>query len=571
MTTLARPYAWERSYPPGVRWDAPLAVSTLPELLDRAVARFADKPALDYRDRRISYRELGDFVDSAAAGLLDLGVGRATTVALYYANTPWHPIAAFAAARCGARIVHLSPLDAERELIHKLSDSGARILFSARQAGLLPLAQKLLAAGHVDRIIVGDDATWGPSPAPPEPFAESETCLSFASLMTRGQRPAAWPVLNVDDVLLLQYTGGTTGAPKGAMLTHANLTAAVSCIEEWVRGQDLSGEDERLICVLPLFHIYAFTVIMLRGIAAGYELLLRPRFDAESIIRDIEVKRATAFPGVPTMWIALAAYPGIEKRDLSSLRYCGSGGAPLPVEVAQRFERLIGQRLGNGYGMTETSAPATGMPRKGPNKAGSIGIPVPGVIVEVVALDDPRRVLAPNEVGEFRIRGRNVMAGYWNRPEETRAAFVDGFLLTGDLGYMDEDGYFFLVDRKKDLIISGGFNVYPHVIEEAIFEHPDVEEAIVIGVPDDYRGEAAKAFVKMRTGAAPLSLDALRAFLADKIGRHEMPAALEIRAALPRTAVGKLSKKELVEEERVRLNLQASAAQRETQATAAVS
>jgi long-chain acyl-CoA synthetase len=570
MTAPARPYAWERSYPAGVRWDAPIEVTTLPALLDDAVARFADRPALDYRERRISYRELGDFVDRTAAGLIDLGVGRGSTVALYYPNTPWHPIATFAAARCGARIAQLSPLDAERELIHKLADSGARILFTTRMAGLLPMAQKLLAAGHIDRLIVGDDAEWGPSPLPPEPFAQTDTCLSFTSLMRRGQKPDTWPQVGVDDVALLQYTGGTTGPPKGAMLTHANLTAAVATVEEWVRGQDLTGSDERVICVLPLFHIYAFSVVMLRSLAAGFELLLRPRFDVETLIRDIEVKRATVFPGVPTMWIALAAHPGIDKRDLSSLRFCGSGGAPLPVEVAQRFERLIGQRLGNGYGMTETSAPATGMPRAGAQKAGSIGIPLPGIAVEVVALDDSRRVLGADEIGEFRIRGRNVMAGYWNRPEETRAAFVDGFLLTGDLGYMDEDGYFFLVDRKKDLIISGGFNVYPHTIEEAIFEHPDVEEAIVIGVPDEYRGEAAKAFVKLRAGAPPLTLEALREFLADKIGRHEMPAALDVRDTLPRTAVGKLSKKELVEEERQRRNVQ-SAPRRETKRTADVS
>ncbi len=557
--TPARPFAWERSYPPGVRWDAPIATSTLPALLDRAVARFGDRPALEYRDRRISYRELGDFADRAAASFLDLGVGRDTTVALYLANTPYHPIAAFGVARCGARIVHLSPLDAERELVHKLHDSGARILVTARQAWLLPMAQKLLAAGHVDRVIVGDDAAWGPSPAPPEPFAETETCVSFATLMARRQKPdnliRTWPAVGGDDVMLLQYTGGTTGAPKGAMLTHANLTAAVSSVEEWMQGQHLSMPgEERVICVLPLFHIYAFCVVMLRSLAAGNELLLRPRFDVETTIRDIEVKRATVFPGVPTMWIALAAYPGIETRDLSSLRLCGSGGAPLPVEVTQRVERLIGGRLGNGFGMTETSAPGTALPREGPTKPGSIGLPLPGIAMQVVALDDPRRLLGPNEIGEFRISGPNVMTGYWNRREETRAAFVDGFFLTGDLGYMDEGGYFFLVDRKKDLIISGGFNVYPHVIEEAIFEHPDVEEVIVIGVPDDYRGEAAKAFVKLRAGAATLTIDELREFLADKVGRHEMPAALEIRDALPRTAVGKLSKKELVAEERQRRN-----------------
>jgi long-chain acyl-CoA synthetase len=267
-------------------------------------------------------------------------------------------------------------------------------------------------------------------------------------------------------------------------------------------------------------------------------------------LNDIEVKRATVMLGVPTMWIALAAIPGIEKRDFSSLRYCGSGGAALPIEVGERIRRLTGHRLRGGWGMTETSPAGTNLPPRGPDKPGSCGVPLPGVLLEIVALDDPRRVLGPGEKGELRVKGPNVMKGYWRKPEETEAAFVDGFFLTGDIGMMDEDGYFTIVDRKKDMIISGGFNVYPRVIEEALYEHPDVEEAIVIGVPDAYRGEAAKAFLKLRAGAEPFTLEAARDFLADKIGKHELPAALEFRDALPRTAVGKLSKKELVAEER---------------------
>jgi long-chain acyl-CoA synthetase len=277
--------------------------------------------------------------------------------------------------------------------------------------------------------------------------------------------------------------------------------------------------------------------------------LLRLRFDVETTLRDIEQKRATAFPGVPTMWIALAHHPGIETRDLSSLRYCGSGGAPLPIEVAQRFERLTGHRLGGGWGMTETSPAGTSLPVDGPAKPGSIGLPLPGIEMDIVSLDDPRRRLPAGEVGEIRVKGPNVTRGYWNRPEETAAAFVDGYLLTGDVGSMDEEGYFTIVDRKKDMIISGGFNVYPQMIEQAIYEHPQVEEVAVIGIPDDYRGEAAKAFVKLRPGAPGFTLDELRGFLADKLGRHEMPAALEIRDSLPRTAVGKLSKVDLRQEE----------------------
>jgi long-chain acyl-CoA synthetase len=302
---------------------------------------------------------------------------------------------------------------------------------------------------------------------------------------------------------------------------------------------------ERVICVLPLFHIFALTVVMLSSMQRGNLISLHQRFDVEAVMRDIEVKRATAFPGVPTMWIAIAAVPDLDKRDLSSLVSCGSGGAPLPVEVAKIFERRVGMKLKSGWGMTETCSPGTGHPQEGPDKPGSIGLMLPGIELDVVALDDPNKVLPPNEVGEIRIRGPNVTKGYWNRPKETAEAFVGDRFLTGDIGYMDADGYFYLVDRKKDMIISGGFNVYPQMIEQAIYEHPAVHEVIVIGIADDYRGEAAKAFVKLRAGAKPFTLEELKTFLSGKLGKHEIPAALDFVDELPRTSVGKLSRHEL--------------------------
>ena len=528
---------WEKSYPAAVRWDAPIETTTLQELLDRAVASYGERPALEYRGRHISYRELGDFAARAGAGFLGLGIGRNDAVALYLPNTPFHPIAFFGALRTGARVVHLSPLDAERELIYKLQDSGARTLVTTNLFKLLPMAEKLVAAGHVDRLIVGDDADWGEAATPP--IDESAQVVSFGRLLQRVKMPERWPALSKDDIALLQYTGATTGLPKAAMLTHANITAAVASYRSWIAGQMPKGlPPDRVIMVLPLFHIYGLSSVMLRHLASGNELLLRPRFEVEQVIRDIEVNRATSFPGVPTMWIALLNHPGIEQRDLSSLRVAASGGAPLPVEIADRVQKLTGLPLPSGWGMTETS-PAGISPPAGPiRKPGSIGLPLPGIIAQIVSLDDPRKVLGPNEVGEIRIKGENVTQGYWNRPQETAAAFADGYFLTGDVGYFDDDGYFFLVDRKKEMIISGGFNVYPVKIEYAIYEHPDIEEALVIGVPDAYRGEAAKAFVKLKAGAPVLTLDALREFLADKLGRHELPAALEIRASLPRTSVG---------------------------------
>jgi long-chain acyl-CoA synthetase len=262
-------------------------------------------------------------------------------------------------------------------------------------------------------------------------------------------------------------------------------------------------------------------------------------------MRDIEVKRATSFPGVPTMWIAIANLPDLDKRDLSSLANAGSGGAPLPVEVAKIFQSKTGLSLKSGWGMTETCSPGTSHPPEGPNKPGSIGLMLPGIEMDVVSLDDPKQVLSVGETGEIRIRGPNVTRGYWNREKESADAFVGDRFLTGDIGYMDRDGYFYLVDRKKDMIISGGFNVYPQMIEQAIYQHPAVQEVIVIGIPDDYRGEAAKAFVTLRVNAEPFSLEDLREFLTGKIGKHELPVAVEFVKELPRTSVGKLSRHEL--------------------------
>src|SRR5215831_11864721 len=540
-----RPFEWEKSYPAGMRWDSPIATSTLQELLDRAVADYGDRPALEYCGRRISYRELGNHAARAAAAFRHIGIDRDCAVALYLPNTLWHPIVFFGALRTGARVVHLSPLDAKRELIHKLADSGARTVVTVNLFGLDVKAFKLAAAGYVDRVIVADDAGGGVStPA-------DMRVIALEHLIAKAPMPSAWPAVSPDNIALLQYTGATTGIPKAAVLTHANLTAAVSSYRIWVGGQrPADAPPDRVLVVLPLFHIYGLVSVMLRHLATGNELLLRSRFEIEAVLNDIEVNRVTSVPGVPTMWIAFVNHPGIDRRDLSALRACGSGGAPLPVEVAERFGRICGLPLPSGWGMTETSPAGTSPPLRGPSKPGTIGIPLPGITVEVVALDDPHRVLGPGEVGELRIKGKNVMRRYWNRPDDTAAAFADGGFLTGDIGSMDEDGYFFILDRKKDMILSGGFNVYPQMIEQAIYEHPDVEEALVIGIADPYRGEVAKAFIKLRSGASPLTLDALRDFLADKVGRHEMPAALETRAALPRTSVGKLSKKELIEEER---------------------
>jgi long-chain acyl-CoA synthetase len=537
----------EQFYPEGVHWDDPLPRGTLTDLLSTAAADYGARPAIEFRDRPISYAELEAMVEVAAASFLRAGYGKNHSVALFLGNSPDHPVNFFGALKAGARIVHLSPLDGAIALSHKLSDSGARVLVTSDLATLLPTALKFLEKGLVDRLIVCEDDGWGAVGNPHTPIPDHPAIVTFRKFTDGAVRPAAWPALSADDVALLQYTGGTTGLPKGAMLSHGNLTSAVSIYDVWGKPgrAERNNPIERVICVLPLFHIFALTVVLLSSLRRGHLISLHQRFDVEAVMHDIEVKRATYFPGVPTMWIAIASLPDLDKRDLSSLVSVGSGGAPLPVEVARILERRVGMKLKSGWGMTETCSPGTAHPKEGPDKPGSIGLMLPGIEMDVVALDDPGKVLPVGEVGEIRIRGPNVTKGYWNRPQETAEAFVGDRFFTGDIGYMDADGYFYLVDRKKDMIISGGFNVYPQMIEQAMYEHPAVHEVIVIGIADAYRGEAAKAFVKLRLGAAPFSLDELNAFLAGKLGKHEIPAALEFVEELPRTSVGKLSRHEL--------------------------
>ena len=541
---MRRPYKWEALYPPGIHWDTPIERGTLPELLDRAVAQFGTAPAIEFRERSLSFQELGERVDRFAAGLLGLGLRPGDAVALYLPNTPWHPIAFFGVLRAGMRVVHLSPLDPPRALARKLADSGASTVVTTNVPRMMASALRLLRENAAVRLIVGEDAEWGPGEAEDMPAEPNVLPVSRLS----GSPPPAWPSLAPDDIALLQYTGGTTGEPRAAMLTHGNLTAAVSIIDAWQPGERNLRPGDRVIGVLPLFHIYALTSVLLRPLHRGAEILLRQRFDPIATLHDIETKRATAFPGVPTMWIALASVPGLETRDLSSLRSTTSGGAPLPVEMSDRFHRLTGVRLGGGWGMTETSPVGAHLLSERPYRSGEIGVPLPGIIMQVVALDDPARELPCGEIGEIRIKGPNVTPGYWKRPDENARAFVDGFFLTGDVGSMDETGYFTLVDRKKDMIISGGFNVYPRIIEEAIYEHPDVAEAAVIGIPHAYRGQAAKAFVALRPGADELTLEGLRIFLVERLGRHEIPTELELRDSLPKTPVGKLSRHALAAE-----------------------
>src|SRR5947209_20361720 len=335
----------EKFYPPGVRWDEAIARGTLPDLIATAAENYGSRTAIEFRDRPTSYVGLEERIETAAAAFLRAGYGKGSSVALFLGNTPDHPVNFFGALKAGARVVHLSPLDGEIALSHKLSDSGARVLVTSNLAALLPTALKFLAKGLLDRLIVCEDDDWGPIGNPQIPIPDDRRIGTFKKFVEGATKPAQWPSISADDVALLQYTGGTTGLPKGAMLSHGNLTSAVSIYDVWgARARAERNAIERVICVLPLFHIFALTVILLSSLRRGYLISLHQRFDAEAVMRDIEVKRATVFPGVPTMWIAIASLPDLENRDLSSLASCMSGGAPLPVEVAKIFERKVNMK-----------------------------------------------------------------------------------------------------------------------------------------------------------------------------------------------------------------------------------
>ena len=368
--------------------------------------------------------------------------------------------------------------------------------------------------------------------------------VGYAALIA-DRAPPDLPAVDPQDVAVIQYTGGTTGQPKGATLTHANLTA--NCAQVLHHVGETKG-DQRIVGVLPLFHVFALTSVLNYGVATGAELVLLPRFELADTLKTIRTRRATNFPAVPTIYNAVNHAPEKVRGDLGSLQYCISGGAPLPVEVKAKFEQLTGCKVVEGYGLSETSPVVTTNPLDRPGKPGSVGVLMVGTTVEIRDAEDSAKRLAQGEKGEICVRGPQVMRGYWNRPKETDDVFIDGALRTGDVGYLDEDGYLFLVDRKKDLILAGGYNIYPRVIEEALYEHPAVKETTVIGVPDKYRGEAPKAFVVLKEGETATPQE-LKDFLADHLNKIEMPREIEIRAELPKTLIGKLSKKELVAEE----------------------
>lgn len=560
-------FPWIKSYPAGVRWDAELQTTPVPQLLDDTAAKWPDKPALDFMGKKTTYRELQALVNHAARGFQQLGVKPGVHVGLFLPNTPHYVISFFGVLKAGGTVVNYSPLDAEKVLEHKVEDSETDIMVTLDLAVLYPQVGKLLGHTRLKKLVIGSVAEMSGNPdgvrahlLQAKALCEIPTDdrhLTFSRLLDNDGKFQPYPIGDpAGSIAVLQYTGGTTGLPKGAMLTHANLTAACSQYMTTVNGDPkvLEEGQERILVVLPLFHIYALTVDMLLGIRLAAELILHTRFDVEAVVKDLAAKKVTVFPGVPTMYTAIINYSDIGKYDLSSLKFCGSGGAPLPVEVNQDFQRVTGCSLLEGWGMTETSPTGTFTPAHGMQKTGSCGIPIAGVTFKFASVEKPSQYVALGERGEICVKGPNVMKGYWRNPEATAASMTaDGFFRTGDVGYMDDDGFIYIVDRTKDMILCGGFNVYPRNVEEAIYEHPSVAEVCVIGVKDDYRGQSPKAFITLKKDAPAFTLDQLKTFLKPRLGKHEMVQAMDIRDVLPKTPVGKLSKKELYEEERKKL------------------
>ncbi|WP_034998570.1 long-chain-fatty-acid--CoA ligase [Beijerinckia mobilis] len=537
---------------------------SLPYIWDSAIKQFPERCAVDFMDRRYTYARLGNLVDRATRGFQQLGVRKGTCVGLCLPNTPYAVICYFAILKAGGIVVNYNPLYVERELKHQIEDSGTTIMVTLDLAQIYPKVVTMLEDMCLERIVVCRMAECLPrskailfSLLKRSELADIHADLQnilFAQLISNDGKPSHVDIDPLTDVAVLQYTGGTTGVPKGAMLTHGNLTANVEQCRRILLEDSQGGE--RILGVLPLFHVFAMTIVMNLGVTVGAELILMPRFEIKQVLRTIVRKKPTLFPGVPTIFTAINNAANDGAFDLSSIHYCISGGAPLPGDVRCRFEQLSGCRLIEGYGLSEASPVVICNTLKGENKPESIGVPATDTIIEVRDPENPSRVLGVGERGEICVSGPQVMAGYWRRPTETAEVMVDGMLRTGDIGYRDEEGHYFIVDRIKDLILCGGYNVYPRVIEEALYRHQAVAEAVVIGIPDVYRGQAPKAFVRLREGIS-VSPEQIKTFLEEQISRIEMPKIIEIRDHLPKTMIGKLSKKELIEEERIKMSVPA--------------
>ena len=552
------PYAqkpWLKHYPAQVGADFTFPDIVVNELLHKSAQEFPNHSATNFFGRRLTYSELLMEAKRFAGVLVNFGVTKGDRVALMLPNCPQAVIAYYGTLSLGAVVVETNPLYVERELEFQLQDSGAETIVVLDL--LYPKVASVRNATRLKNVIVTSLQDYLPFPknvlyswqlqrqgkwVKPEP---APGVCRWSELRSADVK-ASGTELKPSDLALLQYTGGTTGVAKGVMLTHGNLVANVYQLINWMI-ESYPGK-ERMLCALPFFHVYGMTVAMNIGVALAGELIILPKFEIKTALQAINKYRPTLFPGTPTMYVAINTYPQVTKYNISSIRTCLSGSAPLPVEVQETFEELTGGNLVEGYGLTEASPVTHCNPLAGMRKRGAIGLPLPGTECKIV---DPNtwEEVAVGEEGELAVKGPQVMTGYWNKPLETKAAMRDGWLFTGDIARMDEDGYFFVVDRKKDIIIAGGFNIYPREIEEVLYRHPAVKEVAVAGIPDAYRGETVKAYLVLKPGEEA-SAEEIMEYCRGELAAFKAPRIIEFRDELPKTIVGKVLKRRLLEEER---------------------
>ena len=566
---IATERPWFANYDPGVPHTQVYPAIPLQQFLTDSAARHPQAVATIFgavvahrlMESSLTYAELDRLADRFAAGLQSLGVRKGDRLALLLPNCPQFVIAFYGALRAGAVVVPCNPLYTAPELHRQLADSGTEtlvalsrlhavaraaregtavrnVIFTNIKEHFPPLLRLLFTLARERR--EGHRTT----------VAASTGEHQFRDLLSNGD--AVRPVdVRPEDTAVLQYTGGTTGVPKGAILSHRALVANVLQTRAW--NPTLVEGRERAVAVMPLFHVYGLTVLMGLSVATGSAMVLIPRFDLEHVLRAIQKHRPRSFAGAPRIYIAAANAPDLGRYDLRSVEVFASGSAPLPMEVQSRFEQLAGGgRVNDGYGLTEAAPVTHTTPRKGLRKLGSIGVPIPDVDAKIVDLETGARDLLVGEIGELVVRGPNLMDGYYKRPDETALALRSGWLYTGDIARMDDEGYFYIVDRKKELIIVSGYNVYPREVEEALFAHPAVLEAAAIGVPDPERGEVVKAFVVLRPGVSATA-DELRTHCALSLARFKIPAEIEFRSDLPKSMVGKVLRRAPADEERARV------------------
>lgn len=550
-------YPWIKTYPKDIDWEKDIPKKPVYEMLEDTVSKYPENPAFDFLGKKYSWGEIGGLVNKFAAGLQGLGIEKGDKAGLFLPNCPYYLIAYYGVLKAGATVVNFNPLYAEKELSHQIEDSETDIMITLDLAMLYDKMQAMLHGTRLEKLILCKftDILSFPKNILFSTFKggeiakvqEGRRLFWFQDLIENDGAVKDVPIDPVEDVAVLQYTGGTTGVPKGAMLTHHNIYTNTMQSAQWF-PQDMIGEG-RMMGVLPFFHVFAMTAIMNFSVMSAYEIIALPRFELKDALKTINKTKPHFFPAVPAIYNAINNFPGLKKYDLSSLKYCISGGAPLPVEVKKKFEEITGCIVIEGYGLSESSPVACANPIHGDNVAGSIGLPVPGTIIEIIDPEDKKTPVPMGERGELCIRGPQVMKGYWNNEEATAETLIDGRLHTGDIAILDERGYVFIVDRIKDMIITNGYNVYPRNIEEAIYLHPSVEECIVAGLPHPQRGEVVKAWIKLKEGRE-LTVEDLKVFLDDKISKMEIPKLVEFRdEPLPKTMIGKLSRKDVVEQE----------------------